>query len=377
MPQPIQSLLLTLLCLGSLPGQSTKRLVLPNGYRQIEGNFGTNQPEFGAPWGIFKGSQEFRSQSVIAIPSNFSGTLTALAWRRDGLDRGRKKTNGFVVDLRIDLSTATTGPGWLSKVFSQNEGKDRKLVLPRRKVIFPAVAFSYGFPESFGFRVPFQTPFPFRPKGRSLCVDLRHFGNDMMGPNGNKIVLIDAIAPIAQVASLSGRPECIPALAPPLRFVTAGSIEKNMVETFAWITGAEPKALCISFWGIRKLQSGIPLFCGTFMLDPAGIVMALPGKADNFGQARFPSKGFIPIPFAKPGISGVQLFAQGLTLFLKRGNGLAAANLGFLQVPTWSVGTPPDLGIRTVIALGKGSMKTVRGIPTPLGQVPVLALEYR
>ncbi len=377
MPLPIRFCLASFFCLGTLLGQSTKRLVLPKGYAKVEGNFGTNQPEFGAPWGIFKGSQEFRAQTILTIPSSFSGTLTALAWRRDGLDQAHKKTSGFVLDIRIDLSTGITGSAWISKVFSQNEGKDRKVVLPRRKVAFPPVVFSYGFPERFGFRVPFQTPFPFRPKGRPLCLDLRHYGNDMNGGGGPKVVLIDAIAPIARVPSLSGRPECTPASAPPLHFFTAGSIEKSMVESFAWMTGAEANAPCLAFWGIRRLKRGIPLFCGTFLLDPAGIVLVLPGQADGLGRARFPAKGFLPIPFAKPGISGVQLFAQGLTLLQKKGKGLAAANMGFFQVPTWSVGTPPDLGMRTVLATGTGSMKTVRGIPTALGQVPVLGLEYR
>ncbi len=377
MPLPIRSLLATLLCLGPLFGQSQKRLVLPLGYDKVEGNFGTNQVEFGAPWGIFKGSAEFRAQTIVAIPSQFSGTLTGLSWRRDGMDRGTPKTQGFVLEVRVDLSTAVTGPGWLSKVFSQNEGKDRKVVLPRRKVVFPPVAFSYGFPEGFGFRLPFQTPFPFRPKGRSLCIDLRHYGNDMNGQGGPKVVLIDAIAPIAQVASLSGRPGCTPKTAPPLNYFSAGSIHNAMVDSFAWMSGAEPGALCLSFWGIKKLKQGIPLFCGRFLLDPGGLVLILSSWADPLGRARFPAQGFLPIPFAKPGISGVRLLSQGLTLLKKRGSGWAAANMGFLQVPTWSVGTPPDLGLRTLLATGSGSMKTARGIPTALGQVPVLGIEYR
>lgn len=377
MPLPIPILLAVLFCLGSLFGQSVKRLVLPKGYTKVEGNFGTNQPEFGAPWGIFKGSQEFRAQSLLKIPSGFSGILTGLAWRRDGQDRDHKKTSGFVLDVQVDLSTGTTGPSWLSKVFSQNQGKDHKVVLPRRKIAFPPVIFSFGFPENFAFRIPFKSPFPFRPKGRALCLDLRHYGNDMNGAKGIKTVLIDAIAPIPQVASLSGRPECSPSSAPPLRFFTAGSIKNTTVATFAWMTGTEPYAPCLSFWGVRRLIRGIPLFCGAFLLDPAGIVLTLPGQADGLGRARFPVAGFLPIPYSLPGISGVQIFAQGITLLQKKGKGLASANMGFVQVPTWSVGTPPDLGIRTVLAKGKGSMATVRGIPTALGQVPVIALEYR
>lgn len=107
--------------------------------------------------------------------------ISGHAYRRDahGL---RGAVPGFRVEMSLRLSWTDRDPAQPSRVFDENLGDSSIEVLPRRWVDFPGTDRPSSDPSpSFDLRIPYTTPVAVPPDQRTLCVDMRIWGNEVDG----------------------------------------------------------------------------------------------------------------------------------------------------------------------------------------------------
>lgn len=120
-------------------------------------------------------------------------SITSMAFRRDSKGAYFYNVPAFWADIEVALSTALTTAATASNTFASNEGNDRKVVLARTKVNFPAaVRFHAVAPQPlFAYNVKFTTPFVWTTP-KSLCWDMKLHDSNLHAVTGEALYL-DAV----------------------------------------------------------------------------------------------------------------------------------------------------------------------------------------
>ncbi len=157
-----------------LPAQ--KGFVFPREFAGLEGPYWTYYPFFQA--NISKAFRTSHEQTVYDLGKT-PGKIYGIAFRRDGIWGRNIGTPSCWVEVEIACSTAATTSGTMSRTFASNEGKDRTVVLAKKKIRFNAFPVLPGIPQPFSFVFPFDQNRVFGFGGGSLCVDIKVTDNDL------------------------------------------------------------------------------------------------------------------------------------------------------------------------------------------------------
>ncbi len=153
-------------------------IVTPSGQSSTGGNYGN-----AAPFDILGLEPSQRYQQVYSA-SEFSGLraggefITQIAFRPNAsLGAAFSRT---LPDIRIDLSTTSSGPDALSYTFASNVGADDTIVYggPTGSALSLSSSFAgpSGGPMNFDIIINLTTPFFYDPAAGNLLLDVRNFG---------------------------------------------------------------------------------------------------------------------------------------------------------------------------------------------------------
>ncbi len=157
-----------------LPAQ--KGFVSPREFAGVEGSSSTFYPFFRAY--LNKAARQSHEQTVHDLGKT-PGKIYGIAFRRDGIWGRSTGSPSCWVEVEIACSTAVTTSGTMSRTFASNEGKDRTVVLAKKKIRFNAFPALPGRPQPFSFVFPFDQNRVFGFGGGSLCVDVTVTDNDL------------------------------------------------------------------------------------------------------------------------------------------------------------------------------------------------------
>lgn len=147
-----------------------------------------------APWSGYaplarpspsRADRALHTLTVHDLPATLTGKLAGLAFRRDGWIAAGQPSPPFWVELEIAVSSARTTAKTISSMFAANEGRDRTVVVARKRIGFPRLPFmgKAGRAQPFFFWIPFDAGKTLVFKGGSLALDLKSYDNDLYDPS--------------------------------------------------------------------------------------------------------------------------------------------------------------------------------------------------
>ncbi len=384
--------LLTLSCSAiaflTLPALSQRTVVFPAEAATSEGSLAASDATLGAPWATNSSTNvadhAFRYVLVSDLPASMSGTITSLAFRRDGVVAAGDRTQAFQVELRLALSHAKLKSSAMTTRFADAVGNDAIEVLPRKRIIFGTRDFAGTFPESFNFVLPLDKPFVYDANKGSLCYDLQHFTNtlyDQMHGHGFS-VHVDAITSTKESASLANASRCFsmnpwkPAITYTQHLEHVVHNNMDMLRFWAERQNAMHHSRGLLVLSTGLTNKGLAFDCGTFVIDETRAFHYSVETSDDQGNITWPAHAghhggaLFMVPFS-PMLMGIKIYGQEANWDV-HGLRLSATNWMVSQVPTY-LGANKNFGLRGLYAAGAAAHTATDGTLGAVGAGPVIA----
>ncbi|MCA8972153.1 MAG: hypothetical protein KDC95_20365 [Planctomycetes bacterium] len=368
-----------------LPAQ--RKVVFPAQAATAEGTLAASDATLGAPWAtnssVNVADHAFRYMLVSDLPAAASGTITHLAFRRDGIVNAGERTQAFQVELRMSLSHAKLTSGALTTTFADAIGNDAVEVLKRQTLIFGTRDFAGSFPETFNFVIPLDKPFVYSAAKGSLCYDLEHYTNTLYNQmHGHGFsVHVDAIQSTRDTATLSNASRCFspnpwkPAITYTQHLELMVHNNMDMLSFWAERDNAMHHSQGLLVLSTGLATKGIDFDCGTFWIDETRAFHYSVEVSDDLGYVSWPAHAshhgatLFMVPFNAAFI-GVKIYGQEANWDVHNLK-LSATNWMASQVPTW-LGTGVEFGMRGLYATGAGSHTAATGTLGAAGTGPVI-----
>lgn len=174
-------------------GVHAATVVSPNGQASVSGNVDNVYPFDIAFFGMT--SQRYQQ---VYLASDFAALasggefITEVAFRPNALTGSTFATT--LPDVRIDLSTSSAGPGFLSDIFDNNVGANDTIVYGGASGAALSLSSSFtgpaGGPKNFDIIINLTSPFFYNPAAGNLLLDVRNFGGGTTTPLDSEYLAI-------------------------------------------------------------------------------------------------------------------------------------------------------------------------------------------
>lgn len=378
--------------LSSVSAVAQTTHVFPNQASGVEGYTSVRDHTGGAPWWAnpsqTPGDQYFRMQLVQDLPATLSGNIAAIAYRRDGAFLAGRATEQFFLEIEMSMSTSPSTASTLSSNFASNIGADAVRVIDRKTLAIGGKQFGGGFPETFDFSFALDRVFPYAPTQGSLCIDVKHYSNDMAHPLRPYPLYLEADAFTASKDSAKlrsgGRCANPNEYEPPIEFNAELFVDDSTgsprLRYYGHRQYGQHHSRGFFMASLARISPGFPTpggGCGTFEMNPTTIFLWSIEHSDQiYGRVRWPQAnpmGPDPYLFDLPydvTWAGAQWYAQELNYDVHTQE-YRSANWVLTQVPYY-LGSGVEIPQRVVWAEGPSSHAASSGTLGAMGLGPVI-----
>ncbi len=305
-----------------LPAQ--KGIVSPREFARVEGSSASFTPFFRASSSA--ASRKHHEQTVHDLGKT-PGKIYGIAFRRDGVLGRSTGALPCWVEVEIACSTAATTSGTMSRTFASNEGKDRTVVLAKKKIRFNAFPIFPGGPQPFSFVFPFDQNRVFGFGGGSLCVDVTVTDNDLYDESTKSynFIHLDRVFNSTTGLHWDGGHGCFgsantifPFFSHSYSYARLNYLKNRREFSYVAIGGnGRPGGAGLHLMSTALLPRPKELTpaCRLYV-DPGKIFLVLPGAASSSLSTVYyfpPRGGFLTIPWEK-GLRGLKFYAQSINL---------------------------------------------------------------
>lgn len=337
--------------------------VHPPGFDAVDASEASN-----VPWAVPSSTlamRQYHYQEVRTLPGT-TGILRGLAFRRDNYTHAGGASAAFWVDCEVAISTAATTPATISPQFALNQGKDRVVIVARKKLNFASVAFvTNAAAQPFSFRVPFDQGRLLSFKGPALCIDIKTFDNNVLDSSTNRFknIYFDEAKASATTSNRNTGRGCYTSntnVYLPVYGFSYATLDKakNRWNAYGYSYNGLPGGTGLQIVSASALKAGVRLpgtLCYLYV-DPSVVLWALAGSANSATNTTYfypPYQGnarqYFYVPNLKE-LSGASLAVQYLALDpAANALGLAASPLN-----TWTFPRIDGLDMATIYDFGAG-----------------------
>jgi hypothetical protein len=373
---------------------SQQTIVFPTQAVSAEGDAAVADHTGGLPWwsnpSQAPNAQNFHMQLISDLPSTVQGSISKLSYRRDGAFEAGWGLEQFSVELEVTMSTSPNRASTASPTFSANMGGDAVKVISRKNVVFGTRAFVGSFPEPFQYSLVLDQAFPYDASKGSLCMDVLHYGNDMMHPLRLTplTVAADAMTGSTQSAKLEYGSRCFGDIpwVDTMKLHTEMFIDDSsgspIVKFFAWRQNGmhHSQGFLIASPYLGPVPIPVPNLvvpgCGTIDVDLAAQTLFAISSSNERGMVRWPTdptQYLVEMPW-DPQWAGQQFYTQELNRNVHTQK-YSATNWVLTQVPVY-LGPGVKMPLRVVHSDGATSHGNATGTVGPLGLGPVIEYTY-
>lgn len=284
-------------------------------------------------------------QEIHDLPATANGMIRGLAYRRPG--NLVPDVLAHWVELEIALSTATTNSRTATTTFAANEGKDRMVVVQKKRINFPGMTHRgrINSAQPFLLKIPFDRNQPFNFKGGSLCIDIKVYDNNLSQSGSSNVVFLNLASndrtglwiPDGRGCYSSDTSNSQPfttRVSAPLDF-----LNPNVINYSALTTDSAPGALAMHLITAKRHNGlGIPLAGGCYMsVDLSGLLISMASKPEfptsrrhYFPQRNASAAQYLKIPF-NDATRGLTIYTQSVALDAKA-NSMGFITSGLIEV---------------------------------------------
>jgi len=286
--------------------------------------------------------QVCRYQEVMDLPATAKGKLSALALRASAYHATYGAPPAFTVTMEIKASTAATNAGTMSTSWASNEGKDVTTVLAKKAIKFAVFPLLPKFPQPFFYKFPFdQNKVLAFAGGKSLCLDMTQFSNDLYRNSTYNYFYTDsvsftytsALATHKGRACYSSNPYFLPFYGYTYGYIYTSS---NNYRHYGYSYYGPANGLAVQVVSAGEMPVGLPIAGGcSLYVDLSKVLWTMPATTDSRGYARYPKTGYFEFPW-KQAYNGAELNAQSFAFDAKANSaGIVATQLNKLNLPSY------------------------------------------